>query len=115
MKNKGYPNHYIMKQQRLIKLNQANYICEDCGINKATEIHHIDRNKANHFLFNLKAICKPCHIEIHKKSIGRPLKFKMSIMKLSKEIGISHPTLLKYIKGNRNLNKTTLQKIVTFF
>ena len=48
-----------------------NWVCEECGINlqnnqEKLETHHIDRNKANVKLNNLKALCKNCHEKVHE-------------------------------------------------
>lgn len=46
------------------------WICEDCGKDlkedrSKLETHHIDRNKANCRISNLKALCKSCHEKTH--------------------------------------------------
>jgi 5-methylcytosine-specific restriction endonuclease McrA len=70
-----YPNHYYLKKQRLVKLNNIGFVCEKCKIKKAKEIHHKDRNKSNHKLNNLMALCVPCHLKIHAGEYGRPRKY----------------------------------------
>jgi 5-methylcytosine-specific restriction endonuclease McrA len=42
--------------------------CEECGYNDIPEIlhvHHIDRNRKNGSLSNLKILCPNCHMEDH--------------------------------------------------
>jgi len=56
-----YPNHALMKRNRLLKLKECNYICQQCFKNRATEIHHKDFSKDNHSLDNLIPMCRPCH------------------------------------------------------
>lgn len=72
-----YVATYEFKKARVEKLDQANWICEDCGA-KATDAHHIDLSKSNHAISNLKALCHTCHIgRYHSKKKGvyayRPL------------------------------------------
>ncbi len=70
-----YPNHYLMKKNRLLILLQ-NPRCKFCN-KKATNIHHIDGNKSNHDLSNLVAVCCKCHIHQHillGTHWGRPKK-----------------------------------------
>ena len=57
-----YPNHGVMRRNRLIKLQQAKGRCEipDCG-KKAYKIHHIDGSKDNHSLDNLIVLCQNHH------------------------------------------------------
>lgn len=62
----GYPNHYTMKKNRIIKLKQAKGKCEVCG-KPAYVIHHIDFSVDNHKLSNLIILCNHCHKIIHSK------------------------------------------------
>jgi hypothetical protein len=59
-----YPDHYIMKQNRLIRMKQAKGLCEVCG-NPAKIVHHKDLSVDNHALDNLVVLCKPCHVGLH--------------------------------------------------
>ncbi len=54
-----YPNHSLMKKNRLEVLWRAKYICQVCGA-KATEIHHKDLSKTNHSKENLIPVCHKC-------------------------------------------------------
>lgn len=72
-----YPNHYQMKQNRLIKLKQASGKCEVCN-EPAKAIHHIDLCKDNHNLDNLIVLCTNCHHTLHaeeKRVIKKTTKF----------------------------------------
>jgi len=60
-----YPNHSLMKRQRLIIL-MNNPKCEYCR-NPATEIHHKDESKSNHELSNLAACCRKCNSRLSSK------------------------------------------------
>jgi len=54
--------------------------CDECGLYKATDIHHKDRNRKNNKSCNIKYLCKRCHGREHgfegqtytedRKSIG---------------------------------------------
>jgi len=67
-----YPNHYLMKKNRIVVLNKHPY-CEKCGI-KATEVHHRNGNKADHRIENLMPSCHRCNCKIR----FTPLKNKNS-------------------------------------
>ncbi len=57
-----YPNHYLMKKNRLIIL-LYNPKCEICG-NLAVEIHHRNGDKSDHRLENLMPSCHKCNIRL---------------------------------------------------
>lgn len=41
-------------------------ICEGCGINRATQVHHLTYDHAgDEFLFELVAVCSLCHSRLH--------------------------------------------------
>lgn len=70
MKSQGghqqYPNHSLLKKNRLIKLAQ-NPICEFCGKAPSKITHHKDGKKTNHAIENLYAVCSAaCHQKVHK-------------------------------------------------
>lgn len=53
---------------RTLVLVRANNQCECCGYNKVVgilQIHHIDRNRENNAMDNLKLLCPNCHEEDH--------------------------------------------------
>jgi len=53
--------------RRRLVLQRASGRCEGCGLNDATQVHHLkyDNWKAE-FLFELVAICDSCHDRLHK-------------------------------------------------
>lgn len=52
------------KRERVLK--RAGYTCEGCGVNNADHAHHLTYEHAgNEFLFELRAVCAPCHRELH--------------------------------------------------
>ena len=40
--------------------------CEDCGSVEQLHVHHVDRNRRNNELDNLKTLCKDCHWTYHR-------------------------------------------------
>lgn len=55
---------------RMLKLKQANYICEGCGKERATTVHHFSYNNlGEEFLFELAAVCVACHQRLHPKRL----------------------------------------------
>tara|TARA_R110000868_G_scaffold409970_1_gene696727 strand:- start:587 stop:1087 length:501 start_codon:yes stop_codon:yes gene_type:complete len=61
-----FTNSHHLKM-RLIKENYKQYKCEICGIDKwlgkqiALELHHVDGDRYNNSLSNLKILCPNCH------------------------------------------------------
>lgn len=64
----GYPNHYQLKKNRLVVLEQANYTCQECG-GHTNETHHKDGTKTNHSPSNLQPLCHKCQMSIYHKEI----------------------------------------------
>lgn len=56
-------------QERRVKvLDRSGGVCEACGVAKATTVHHVTyRRWKNEPLFDLRAVCTPCHELIHGK------------------------------------------------
>jgi 5-methylcytosine-specific restriction endonuclease McrA len=79
-----YPNHYLMKKNRLIILTQ-NPKCEICG-KPATEIHHKDFTKTNHKLSNLQAICRKCNSRLSGKFYKR---YELTLEQIAEKLGMS--------------------------
>ena len=59
-----YPQQYLMRKNRIIKLQSVKCRCEICH-SHAQLIHHIDRSLDNHSLDNLLAVCAKCHRALH--------------------------------------------------
>lgn len=54
------------KEKRRLVLLRAQGVCEGCRIAEATEVHHLTYSHAGEeFLFQLVAICGPCHKRFH--------------------------------------------------
>lgn len=64
-----YLNHPIWRKNRLIIL-MKNPTCEKCN-KPATDVHHRNKNKSDQRLKNLMACCHKCHLQFHKKEMGR--------------------------------------------
>lgn len=48
------------------KLRAARFICEVCGKNRATQVHHLNYQRVHgERLSDLQAICPPCHQKAH--------------------------------------------------
>ncbi|MDR0811166.1 MAG: HNH endonuclease [Paludibacter sp.] len=63
-----YPSYQSFKlKNRLINENVKNAVCEKCGLTEwngkpiMLELHHIDGNRQNHLLKNLRLLCPNCH------------------------------------------------------
>ena len=54
-------------------LERDSYRCRDCGAGPPLEAHHIDHDRSNDDLANLKALCTSCHIAAHDRLRGQPL------------------------------------------
>ena len=55
------------KKARLVHI-RAGHICEGCRINPSEEVHHLTyRHVRKEFLFELVALCGPCHDRWHVK------------------------------------------------
>jgi hypothetical protein len=56
----------VWKQKRKRVLKRANGVCEGCGENPATQVHHLTyAHIQNEFLWELVAICDECHERVH--------------------------------------------------
>ena len=56
------------REKRALVFKRANFVCEGCGKAKATQAHHVTYDHfGNEFLFELLAVCEPCHTRIHGK------------------------------------------------
>lgn len=53
------------RAKRALVLKRCGNICEGCGVEKATEVHHDTyRHLFNEFLFELLGLCRACHERI---------------------------------------------------
>ncbi len=66
------PSHYGTGSNYRAKAFKAyGKICSMCGFSneEALEVHHIDRNRDNNKVSNLKVLCANCHTITHKRGI----------------------------------------------
>lgn len=55
---------WAMRRNRVFK--RAGGICEGCGERTATQVHHLTYEHVGaEFLFELAAVCAPCHDKLH--------------------------------------------------
>lgn len=67
-------NEYLRTPQwaekRALVLKRANGICEGCGVNAATQVHHLTyAHVGREMLFELVAICDACHEVVHGRTL----------------------------------------------
>lgn len=72
-------NSYLTSEKWRSKANKvlvrARYICEGCGQNKATEVHHLTyAHIFDEFLFELVALCSECHDRWHAQGTDDDLE-----------------------------------------
>ncbi len=52
-------------------LRRAGFVCEGCGKANATQAHHLSYDHVgNEFLWELRAVCRPCHERFHNSEPG---------------------------------------------
>jgi hypothetical protein len=61
------------QEKRKLVLQRAAGLCEGCRTSPAREVHHLTyRHAGNEFLFELAALCLPCHNRIHVEHTSLP-------------------------------------------
>lgn len=59
------------KKRRLV-LERCGGLCEGCGSDNATEVHHLTyEHVQNEFLWELVGVCKDCHDRVHEEPSPR--------------------------------------------
>ena len=66
-------NDYLLspewKRRRKLVIERCSGLCEGCMERRAQEVHHFTyKNFGNEFLFELVALCEPCHSRSHSHS-----------------------------------------------
>lgn len=52
--------------KRELVMQRAHGMCEGCGVNKASQVHHLTYvHQGNEFLWELVAVCRSCHERAH--------------------------------------------------
>ena len=72
-----YPEHYLMKKIRLIRMKEENWRCQVCH-GPAKQVHHIDGSRNNHHPENLMVICIKCHRKLFHSGPRRTHKTEVS-------------------------------------
>lgn len=63
------------KERRKLVMLRAQGICEGCRLCPATDVHHLTyQNVGEEFLFQLVALCRPCHDRLHQQLFPRFLE-----------------------------------------
>jgi len=82
-------NRPIKRKYRTKALNNFEKKCSICGDCKKTiDIHHINGNREINEIENLIALCRGCHIRVHKSSTKHNLNLMQSLefVKLTKHL-----------------------------
>jgi 5-methylcytosine-specific restriction endonuclease McrA len=70
-------NEYIStspawQEKRRLILQRAKGLCEGCGKLPAQQVHHLNyEHLGDEFLWELRAVCFPCHERLHPKRRGK--------------------------------------------
>ena len=67
------PNRLTGGRWRRIRreiLNRDGWRCQRCGRPGALEVHHVDGDPGNNDPDNLQAVCRPCHIDLHRSPVA---------------------------------------------
>lgn len=57
------------KRKHTLVLDRAHGICEGCGLRRAVQVHHLTyRHLCAEYLWELRAVCLPCHDRIHAEN-----------------------------------------------
>lgn len=108
-----YPNHSLFKKQRLIKLGIVGYKCELCRKGGKLQAHHVNRDKSDHRLENLKIVHARCHGKLHRGRKNNPIrtsnlirKYGRTLKRWSLETGLTRSTICGILYGkNRKFSK----------
>ena len=104
-----FRNHYLLKKNRLIKLNQVNWKCEVCG-EYAYTTWHKDGSTNNHKVENLKVLCDKCKFKHYKKkSTSKYIeKYGTTLSKFSHKLNIP----ISVFKYNLDKDPIKLEEII---
>ena len=59
------------KARRKAVLERERYVCQGCAVGRAVEVHHLTYSHVgNELLFQLVALCDPCHRRAHEAGGG---------------------------------------------
>ena len=63
----GVRRTYSMWARAIYNEHNLNPVCEFCGNPNNIHIHHKDEDWKNNNISNLQALCRSCHVSLHKK------------------------------------------------
>lgn len=96
-----YPNHAKLKRNRKLRFKLVRGRCEDCNTDLNGKRYygiHLNKDKSDHALTNLKITCNKCFFKYrtnsHKK--GKYRKMGIDVKSLSQELGIQPSILYRY-------------------
>jgi len=81
-KGKGNPNYrsgLITGKRKVIEIKK---VCEVCSSEKNLEVHHIDEDRTNNELSNLKLLCKSCHSKEHRGNEWHNMMYHKRLIKM---------------------------------
>lgn len=68
---KGGNRNWCYKMARIIySEHHINIICEKCAFPNNINIHHKNKNWRDNRIENLQALCKSCHLSLHRKEFN---------------------------------------------
>ncbi len=72
--NRRYQAHLLSDKWRRLRVKvfaRSKGMCEGCAERRAVQVHHLTYDRMGfEMLFDLAAVCKRCHEEIHGRPIG---------------------------------------------
>ncbi len=72
--NRRYQAHLLSEKWRRLRVKvfaRSKGMCEGCADRHAEQVHHLTYDRmGNEMLFDLAAVCRHCHEEIHGRPIG---------------------------------------------
>lgn len=86
---------WAMVRQRVMQ--RARGVCEGCCISPATEVHHMTyENFGKEFLWELRAVCRPCHDRFHAPQRERDEQIRRGELPYEGPVG---PVLTRIVDG----------------
>jgi hypothetical protein len=80
--NPHYKNGIRTGKRMILEIKQ---MCEFCGTNKDLHVHHIDKNRQNNQLSNLKLLCRSCHSKEHRGIEWHNMMYQSRLKKMEVE------------------------------
>lgn len=88
-------SEWAMVRQRVMRRAQG--ICEGCCITPAVEVHHMTyENFGKEFMWDLRAVCRPCHERYHAPQKDRDARIRRGELPYEGPVG---PLLGQIVEG----------------